>query len=50
MRELEDGVNGDVYQATPEELAGIERELKDVEAGRFAGPAAVEAAFAKFHG
>jgi predicted transcriptional regulator len=49
-RELDAGVNDIEYQPTPEELAGIERGLRDAEAGRFASEAQVEAAFAKFRG
>jgi hypothetical protein len=49
-RELEAGVKGDVYQPTPEELAGIDRGLQDANAGRFASEADVDAAFAKFRG
>ena len=49
-RELDAGVNDIEYQPTPEELAGIERGLRDAEAGRFASDAQVEAAFARFRG
>jgi predicted transcriptional regulator len=44
--ELKDGV----YHPTPEELAGIDRGLRDAEQGRFATEEEVEAAFAKFRG
>jgi predicted transcriptional regulator len=36
------------YEPTDEELAGIDRGLRDAEQGRFASDAEVEAAFAKF--
>jgi len=38
-----------VYEPTDEELAGIDRGLRDADQGRFATDAEVEAAFAKFH-
>ena len=37
-----------VYEPTDEELAGIDRGLRDADQGRFATDAEVEAAFAKF--
>jgi predicted transcriptional regulator len=37
-----------VYEATPEELEGIDRGLRDVAEGRFATDEEVEAVFAKF--
>jgi predicted transcriptional regulator len=37
-----------VYEPTDEELAGIDRGLRDAAEGRFANDAEVEAAFAKF--
>ena len=46
--ELEAGLDGDNYEPTPEELAGIDRGLRDVAEGRFARSEQVEAAFAKF--
>jgi hypothetical protein len=49
-RELDAGVSGHDYQPTPDELAGIDRGLRDAEAGRFASDEQVEAAFAKFRG
>ena len=49
-RELDAGVKDIEYQPTPEELAGIERGLRDAEAGRFASDAQVDAAFARFRG
>ena len=38
----------EVYHATPEELAGIERGLKDAHEGRFATDEQVKAAFDMF--
>ena len=38
------------YQPTPEEIAGIDRGLRDAEQGRFATDEEVELAFAKFRG
>jgi hypothetical protein len=49
-RELDAGVNGDEYPPTAEELAGIDRGLRDADAGRFAAEAEIEAAFTKFRG
>ena len=49
-RELDAGLNDIEYQPPPEELAGIERGLRDAEAGSFARDAQVEAAFARFRG
>ena len=43
-RELQQGT----YTATPEEIAAIERGLKEAEQGLFATDAEVEAVFAKF--
>ena len=45
--EIEAGLASAVYHPTPEELAGIERGLRDAEAGRFASAEQVEALFAK---
>jgi hypothetical protein len=47
-RELDAGANGRDYQPTPDELAGIDRGLRDAAEHRFADQAAVDAAFAKF--
>jgi hypothetical protein len=44
--QLKDGA----YHPTPEELAGIDRGLRDAEQGRFATEEEVESAFAKFRG
>lgn len=46
--EIDEGFSGGVYRATPEELAGIERGLKDAREGRFATDEQVQAAFDKF--
>ena len=46
--ELEAGLKDGEYQPTPEELAGIDRGLRDAAQGRFASEQEVEAAFAKF--
>jgi predicted transcriptional regulator len=46
--EMDEGFSGGVYRATSEELAGIERGLKDAREGRFATDEQVEAAFDKF--
>jgi predicted transcriptional regulator len=40
----------DEYEPTPEQLAGIERGLRDAAEGRFTTPQQVQAAFAKFGG
>jgi predicted transcriptional regulator len=48
--ELDAGFKGDEYEPTPEELAGIDRGLRDAAEGRFATDAQVEAVFAKFRG
>jgi hypothetical protein len=48
--ELDAGLSDGEYEATPEELAGIERGLRAAAEGRFATPQQVEAAFAKFRG
>jgi predicted transcriptional regulator len=46
--EIDEGFSSGVYRATSEELAGIERGLKDAREGRFATDEQVEAAFDKF--
>jgi len=48
--ELDAGVKDGEYQPTPDELAGIDRGLRDAAAKRFADDHQVEAAFAKFRG
>ena len=45
--EIEGEIKGD-YHATPEELAGIDRGLRDAREGRFATDEEVEAAFKQF--
>ena len=45
--EIDEGFSGEAYRATPEELAGIERGLKDAREGRFATDEQVKAAFDK---
>ena len=47
-RDIDAGLKGEVYEATPEELEGIDRGLRDAAEGRFATDDEVEAAFAKF--
>lgn len=47
-REIEAELGAGTYAPTPEELAGIERGLRDVAEGRFATPEQVEAVFAKY--
>lgn len=39
-----------VYDATPEELAAVDRGLADARAGRFASEEEINAIKAKFHG
>jgi hypothetical protein len=48
--ELDAGLSDDIYEPTPEELAGIERGLRAAAEGRFATDQQVEAVFAKFRG
>jgi predicted transcriptional regulator len=45
--EIDAGLKGGVYHATPEELAGIDRGLKAAREGRFATDEEVEAILAK---
>jgi hypothetical protein len=45
--EIETGIAGGVYRASPEELVGIDRGLRDAAAGKFASQGEVEAVFAK---
>ena len=45
--EIDAGLQGGVYHATPEELAGIDRGLKAANEGRFASDKQVDAVFAK---
>lgn len=46
-REIEAEVNAGAYRATPAELAGIDRGLRDSAEGKFASAERVEAVFAK---
>lgn len=46
-REIDAGLKGATYRATPEELAGIDRGLKAAREGRFAIDEEVEAVRAK---
>jgi predicted transcriptional regulator len=48
--ELDAKLSDDIYEPTPEELAGIERGLRAAAEGRFATDQQVEAVFAKFRG
>lgn len=48
--DIDSGLKDGVYRATPEELEGIDRGLRDAEQSRFATEQEVEAAFAKFRG
>jgi hypothetical protein len=45
--EIDAGLKGGTYRATPEELAGIDRGLKAAREGRFATDEEVEAVLAK---
>ena len=45
--EIDAGLRGEKYQATAEELAGIDRGLKAAGEGRFASQEEVDAVFAK---
>jgi hypothetical protein len=46
--DIDAGLKDVPYEPTDEELAGIDRGLRDAEQGRFATEAEVEAVFAKF--
>ncbi|MEA3041645.1 MAG: hypothetical protein QOC65_1134 [Sphingomonadales bacterium] len=46
-REIEAEIAGGTYRASPAELAGIDRGLRDAEAGKFASEDEVEAVFSK---
>jgi hypothetical protein len=48
--ELDAAFQDGEYEPTPDELAGIDRGLRDATAGRFATDHQVEASFAKFRG
>jgi hypothetical protein len=45
--EIEAELKGDIYQASPEELAGIDRGLRAAREGRFATDEQVDAVLAK---
>ena len=47
-REIDAGLKDISYEPTGEELAGIDRGLRDADQGRFATDAEVKALFAKF--
>jgi predicted transcriptional regulator len=49
-KEIEAEMSGGVYHATPAELAGIDRGLKDAREGRFATDAQVKAVLSKYRG
>jgi predicted transcriptional regulator len=49
-REIDAGLAGVVYEPTDDELAGIDRGLRDAEQGRFATDDQVEAVLAKLRG
>ena len=49
-RELDAGANGRDYQPSPDELAGIDRGLRDAADNRFADDAEVDTAFGKSSG
>jgi predicted transcriptional regulator len=46
--EIERELQDNTYTATPEEVAAIERGLREAEQGQFATEAEVEAVFAKY--
>ena len=46
--EIERELQDNTYPATPEEVAAIERGLREAEQGQFATEAEVEAVFAKY--
>jgi predicted transcriptional regulator len=47
-RDMDAGLKNVTYEATPEELDGIDRGLRDAAEGKFATEEEVEAVFAKF--
>jgi hypothetical protein len=49
-RDIDESLTKGDYEPTPTELAGIDRGLRAADAGRFATPEQVEAAFAKLRG
>jgi predicted transcriptional regulator len=50
LQDIDAGLAGQLYDATPEELEAIDLGLRDATEGRFATEQEVEAAFAKFRG
>jgi predicted transcriptional regulator len=48
-REIEAEVNAGAYRASADELAGVDRGLRDSADGKFATDANVEAVFTKHH-
>ncbi len=48
VREIDSEIASGDHRATPEELAGIDRGLRDAADGRFASDSDVEAVFAKY--
>ena len=50
VQDIDAGLAGELYEATPEELEGIDRGLRDAAESRFATQDEVEAVFAKFRG
>jgi len=50
LQDIDAGLAGQLYDATPEELEAIDLGLRDAAEGRFATEQEVEAAFAKFRG
>lgn len=49
-KEIEAGMQGGVYHATPTELAGIDRGLKAAREGRFATSEQTETVLSKYRG
>ena len=48
--DIDADIKDGIYHPTPEELAGVDRGLRDAEQSRFATDEQVEQAFAKFRG
>jgi predicted transcriptional regulator len=48
VEEIEAELNESPYDASPAELLGVERGLRDAAEGKFASPEQVEAVFAKY--
>ncbi len=49
-RDIDESLGKGDYEPTPAELAGIDRGLRDADAGRFASGAKVDAVLAKLRG